>query len=431
MKFNYKTNEQQTSITMNYKKHIYLIVLVTLTAFRVTKAQTNPHLLPQYDFVQYDSNYIHFYSDSANFNTFYGKLDTLIAKGKGKINIMQIGGSHIQADIWSDQLRKNFQQLSPNLNGGRGFLFPYKLAKTNNPYYYEVSYTGEWAGYRNSVSKHHATWGISGITASTTDSVVSFKINFRGENTPYYDFKRIKIFHNIDSASTYCIELISDTAIAIKTNYAVGYTVFELANYSDKLEFIIYKTDTSKAQFDLYGLSIENDDPGIVYNSIGVNGASTSSYLRCQLFKQHLQAIPPDLVIFCIGINDAYDPSFCKLCYENNYDTLVSWIKEINPKTNFLFVTNNDSYYNKKYPNKRAEIAREVMITLATKHNAAMWDMYSVMGGLGSIKTWQKNNLAKTDKVHLTTEGYKLMGDLQFSALMKNFATYYKTNSTN
>lgn len=411
---------------MNIYSVFFLIFLVQLSSL---KAQSNPHILAQHDFIQYDSNAIHFYNDSANFNTFYSKLDTLISEGRGKINIMQIGGSHIQADVWSDQLRKNFQQLSPNLNGGRGFLFPYKLAKTNNPYYYEVSYTGEWNGYRNSVSKHQAKWGVSGITATTTDSVASFKIHFRGDNTPYYDFKRIKIFHNMDSSSNYCIQLRSDSVLSISTNYEMGYTVFELADYSNKLEFLIYKTDTLKSQFDLYGLSIENDDPGIVYHSIGVNGASTSSYLRCELFKKHLRAIPPDLVIFCIGINDAYDPGFCKLCYENNYDTIVSWIKSVNPNTNFLFVTNNDSYYKKKYPNKRAEIAREVMIQLATKHQAGMWDMYHVMGGLGSIKTWQKYGLAKTDKIHLTTDGYKLMGDLMFSALMKGYADYAKQNT--
>lgn len=410
----------------NYLLNITLLFF--LFQVQYVKAQSNPHIVPQYDFVQYDSNFVHFYNDSANFNTFYSKLDALISEGSGKINMMQIGGSHIQADIWSDQLRKNFQQLSPNLNGGRGFLFPYKLAKTNNPYYYEVNYTGEWQGYRNSVSKHQAVWGVSGITASTTDSVATFKINFRGDNTPYYDFKHIKIFHNTSSDSSYCIQLISDSVLSINTNYEIGYTVFELANYSDKLEFKIYKTDTTNAQFDLYGLSLENNDPGIVYNSIGVNGASTSSYLRSTLFEQHLQAIPPDLVIFCIGINDAYDPSFCKLCYENNYDTLVTWIKNVNPNANFLFVTNNDSYYKKKYPNKRAEEAREVMIKLATKHNAGLWDMYNIMGGLGSIKMWQKHSLAKTDKIHLTTEGYQLVGNLLFSALMKNFATYYKIN---
>ncbi len=406
-----------------------LVTFFSLLLFQqITVAQGNPHILPQHDFIQYDSNYLHFYHDGANLNNFYTKLDTLMFEGKGKVNIMQMGGSHIQADIWSDQLRKNFHKVSPNLNGGRGFLFPFKLAKTNNPYYYEVSYTGEWQGFRNSVSKHHATWGVSGITATTADSVASFSINFRGDDTPAYDFKRIKIFHNQDSLG-YCIELTKDTCVAITVNDSIGFTEFVFAEYKNVVDFTIYKNDSASQPFELYGISLENNDPGVVYNSIGVNGASTSSYLRATLFKQHLQAIQPDLVIFCIGINDAYDPGFCGNCYENNYDTLVDWIKSVSPTTNFIFVTNNDSYYKRRYPNKRVEEARDVMIRLATKHNAAMWDMYHVMGGLGSIKTWQKHGLAKTDKIHLTSDGYKLMGDLLFSAIMKSYADYTKQNT--
>ena len=290
-------------------KHIITIGLCLISL--CANAQSNPHLLPQHPFVKYDSNSIHHYTDSSNFTHFFNKLDTLILQGKGKINIMQIGGSHIQADIWSDQMRKNFHQLSPDLNGGRGFLFPYKLAHTNNPYYYKVEYTGKWEGFRNSVKKHHATWGVSGITTTTTDSLSSFKIKFRGDNTPSYDFNRIKVFHDIDSTS-FLIRFIGDSCVITKTNDSIGYTEFFLNDYTDSLEFEIIQTDSNQTHFNLYGISLDNDDPGIVYHSVGVNGASTKSYLRCELFTQHLQAIQPDLVIFCIGINDAYDPDFCE-----------------------------------------------------------------------------------------------------------------------
>lgn len=405
-------------------KKIYILSLF-LFAFIVVKSQSNPQLTKEYSFVNYDSNVVYFYNDSSNFNTLFSKLDTLIFNGKGKVNLMQIGGSHIQADIWSNQLRTNFQQLSPNLNGGRGFIFPYRLAKTNGPYYAKIDYTGEWNGYRNSVSKHHSTWGVSGVTATTLDSSSTLKITFRGDDTPYYDFNSIKVFHDLDSTS-FCLELTSDTCASIEVNHEIGYTEFKFNTHQDSLEFNIYRTDSNQTHFNLYGLSLDNDDAGVVYNSIGVNGASTSSYLKCELFTQHLQAIQPDLVIFCIGINDAYDPDFCTYCYEENYDTLVSWIKSVNPNCEFLFVTNNDSYYKRRYPNKRVYEAKETMIKLAKKHNAGLWDMFEVMGGLGSIKTWEQNKFAKRDKIHLTSDGYKLMGDLMFSAIMKEYDKHLK-----
>ncbi|MGB0887748.1 MAG: GDSL-type esterase/lipase family protein [Vicingaceae bacterium] len=408
---------------MNFKLYIPTLILALLSNFSF--AQSNPHLLPEHNFVVYDSLDIKYYNDSSNYNTFFGKLDNLIFNGKGKVRVMQIGGSHIQADIWSDQIRKNFQTVVPSLNGGRGFLFPYRLAHTNNPYYYKCTSTGEWKGFRNSLLKQDTTWGVSGITASTVDSAATLKFYFRGDDTPYYDFNSIKIFHNVTDTN-YCIELISDTCSSIIVNEEIGYTEFILDHYVDSFEFNIYRNDTITFPFNLYGISLDNNDPGVIYTSVGVNGASTKSYLRCDLFTQHLKAVNPDLVIFCIGINDAYDPNFCENCYENNYDTIVSWIKKVNPNAEFLFVTNNDSYYKRRYPNKRVFGAKNAMIRLANKHNAGLWDMFEVMGGLGSCNKWIKNGYAKKDKIHLTKNGYVLMGDLMFSSIMNEFDNYLK-----
>jgi lysophospholipase L1-like esterase len=410
---------------LNLKQNIITVGLIAISTFSI--AQSNPHLLPEHDFVVYDSADVRFYNDSSNFDTFFGKLDAVIFNGKGKVNVMQIGGSHIQADMWSDQIRKNFQKISPNLNGGRGFLFPYRLAHTNNPYYYKCTSTGTWKGFRNSLTKQDTTWGVSGITAATQDSAATLKFNFRGEDTPFYDFNSIKIFHNVDS-SNYCIELISDTCSSIRVNKEIGYTEFIFEHYVDSFELNIYREDSVVSAFNLYGISLDNNDPGVVYTSIGVNGASTKSYLRAKLFTKHLKAIHPDLVIFCIGINDAYDPSFDPLVYESNYDTLVDWIRSVNPNAAFLFVTNNDSYYKKRTPNKRVFAARDAMIRLSKKYNSGMWDMFNVMGGLGSCTKWVKNGYAKKDKIHLTKKGYHLMGDLMFSALMKEYAEYLIMN---
>lgn len=408
-----------------YNKHI-TVLIIALWSFLFVHGQENPQLLPDHDFVVYDSTDIRFYNDSSNYDTFFGKLDDLIFNGNGKVRVMQIGGSHIQADIWSDQLRKNFQTLAPSLNGGRGFLFPYRLAHTNNPYYYKCTSTGEWTGFRNSLMKQDTTWGVSGITAATMDSAATLKFYFRGDKTPYYDFNSIKIFHNVEDTN-YCIELISDTCTSIVVNEEIGYTEFILDHFVDTFEFNIYRSDTNVSAFNLYGISLDNDDPGVIYTSVGVNGASTKSYLRCDLFTQHLKAVNPDLVIFCIGINDAYDPNFNPKKYESNYDTLVSWIRSVNPKAEFLFVTNNDSYYKRRYPNKRVFEARDAMIRLANKHNSGMWDMFNVMGGLGSCNKWIKNGCAKKDKIHLTKDGYILMGDLMFSSIMKEYNKHLQT----
>ena len=134
------------------------------------------------------------------------------------------------------------------------------------------------------------------------------------------------------------------------------------------------------------------------------------------------------MVIFSIGINDAYEEDFSKESFYNNYDTLIQKIKSINPNTAILLTTNNDSYYMRKYPNKRALEVREKMLQLAQNKDLALWDMFQVMGGLNSIKDWQKNKLAKNDLIHLSYDGYNLIGDLLFEAFMKSFINYIENN---
>jgi len=82
----------------------------------------------------------------------------------------------------------------------------------------------------------------------------------------------------------------------------------------------------------------------------------------------------------------------------------------------------------RKYPNKRALEVREKMLQLAQNKDLALWDMFQVMGGLNSIKDWQKNKLAKNDLIHLTYDGYNLIGDLLFEAFMKSFINYIENN---
>ncbi len=395
-----------------------------LSAF-LTKAQVNSDVFNAYSFVNIKENYIHFYNEDSNFNTFYRKLHILLSEKKGKVKIMQIGGSHIQAEIWPDQVRKNFLNLSDNMNGGRGFVFPFKIAETWNPKNHQISYTGKWESFRNSVKKHSKKWGVSGITVSTTDSISSFQIGYKHDSLTNYEFNRIKVFHDFDSTS-YKIKLLFDPSSQIIENKELGFTEFVLKNMQDSLSIQVRKTDQSQTHFNLYGLSLENDDPGIVYTSIGVNGAKTSSYLRNKLFVNQLKIVDPDLVIFCIGINDAYYSNFCSTCFEENYEKLIEWFRLVNPNVEFLFVTNNDSYYKRKYPNKRVFKARDVMVTLAKKHNAGLWDLFEVMGGLGSVKIWEENGYAKKDKIHFTDQGYKLIGNLMYQALMNDYDKYLK-----
>lgn len=385
-----------------------------------------PVIEENYSFINYNLNKIDYPGSQNALYPFFGKLDSLIFSGQGKINVMHMGGSHVQAGTLSNAMRENFFSFSPALRGERGFFFPFRLAHTNSPWNIDLEYTGDWEGFRNSVPKHQAHWGMSGVTATTTDSAASVKIwTFDSDSVPY-SFRRLKVYHTTDSSSfNLCLAEEYDI-LSSRIDTSGGFTEFVFAKVHDTVSFYLEKDAPHQHHFDFQGVKFETDEPGLTYTSLGVNGASVPSYLRCEKFVQQMHTSPPDLVIFGIGINDAYKPSsdFSQEEFEANYTTLMQQIKSTNPRVNFLYLTNNDSYYKRRYPNRNALAVKESMYKLAAENNAAVWDLFEIMGGLNSIYTWDQAGLAKGDKIHFTSKGYRLQADLLFDAIRWEFGNY-------
>ncbi len=407
------------------KKATYgiLVLLIFLARYSYAQYSEYPFAISHYNFVKYDSSHLEFPGDNDAMDAFYAKLSTLILEGKGQVNIVQIGGSHIQADVMSGEMRKRFQSFQGDQNAGRGFVFPYRLAHTNTPYGYHFERSGTWTTCRNVQKKRVCTLGMAGISAYTEDSAASLAVCFEPENDIKYHFNRIKIYHDISPLS-FEIQLDSGVVKSQFTDSVAGFTEFQLVDYIDSLGMKFLKTDSLQTGFQLYGMTLETDEPGVIFHNLGINGAATTSFLRCNLLSQQLATIKPDLVILGLGINDAYGKNFSQRDYEKHYDQLVKEIRKANPDVSIIYTTNNDSYIRRRYLNRNGIKVQESMKRLAKNQNTALWDMFEVMGGLNSIVVWQRYGLAKKDRIHFTRPGYILMGDLIFDAIIQDFGNY-------
>lgn len=396
------------------------------TGLQAVPREVSRHL-PDYPFIKNRSNVLDYYGDTTAFNRFYNKLDELIFSGKGRVNIVHMGGSHVQAGVLSNRMRENLFSLSDGIKGPRGFLFPFRLAHTNGPGNFKVRSTGDWEGCKNSHNKHHCNWGASGYTASTLDSNATVKLWSFDTDSVIYPFTRVKVFYDMVPES-FSFQLDSTMMVSdILIDSISGSVEYYLSQSYDTLNFQLIKTDSLQTSFTIQGLQLDDfNESGLVYTALGVNGASVPSYLRCRLMEEQLHSIDPDLVIFGIGINDAYQPtsSFSVKQFEMNYDSLIQQILHVNPEANFLFLTNNDSYYKRRSANRNAFGVREGMINLAKKYDGAVWDLFEIMGGLNSIRSWEKSGLAKKDKIHFTRAGYTLQADLMFLALRDAYGDY-------
>jgi len=376
------------------------------------------------------ANRVVFPGDSTAFQRYHEKLDKLVFEGKGQVQVVHIGGSHIQADIWSQQARHRMQSMAPGLRAGRGLVFPYTTAKTNNPWWYTVASTGTWTAVRNVNKADSSTLGLAGISVTTRDTLTHLKIGFRNGAYPVHEFNRVKVLHDMDSS--FAVEAWSaDSVVRItkRVDAAAGFTEFRYDRYRDTLRLRFVRTDTTQVKFTLHGILLESDDPGIVYHAVGVNGAATSSYLRCQHFTEDLALIEPDLVVFSVGINDAHDTDFDAAKFERNYAALIARVRAAAPGAAILLTTNSDSYVKRRTPNRNAFAVRDAMMRLGAREGVAVWDLFGAMGGLGSIREWESAKLAKNDRIHFNREGYVLLGDMMYAALMEKYAEHLKRST--
>jgi lysophospholipase L1-like esterase len=352
--------------------------------------------------------------DSA-FTPFFQKMDALVFEGRQEINLVHVGGSHVQAGLLTDAIRYHMQSLAPGLAGERGFFFPFTLARTNNPPSYKVwtNHLDSWTGQRCSVPTHEGPWGVSGIRAWTRDSTVQVKIHSTEDP---FQFTHLRIFA-APSDSSYGV-VFGGAPDTVWYNEALQACEARYHAPQDTVAFHLYRSHSAQTYFSLEGIQVMNVDVGLRYHALGANGAATHSFLKCERYQAQLGAFPPDVIIFGLGINDAYKVAgrFDSTEFEANYDTLMQWARAVNPSCAFIFLTNNDSYYKGRY-NPHGEVVARSMMRLAAKNGAAVHDFYHLMGGARSMSYWIRQGWAAKDGIHMTRAGYALQADWLAHAL--------------
>jgi len=409
------------------KIHIHRITL-TLNLMLVmvsTQAQWTNTLPSGIHVRENMNNRFLFYGDAEkNYEPLFRSMNGLILKGEGTINIVQIGDSHIQAGFFPEQMRKDFASFISSGCGARGLVFPYRIAKTNNPSDYFVKFTGKWKNCRNVEVNKNCNLGLTGIMVQTCDTLAEMTFHLR-ENATFREFNFIRILHEPLDTSFRVDFPGLEGRYHVVFPIQKGYTNIRFDTIiADSLKIRIVKKDTIGRYFTFYGIDFENEDPGIVYSASGVNGAEVTSYLRCDLMKDQLRILKPCWVILSLGTNDAYPLHFIREEFIVNYVALINRIREADPGVPILLTVPGDSYRRHRYDNSNLVEARQAILEVAKQTDCAVWDFYSLMGGPKSILQWYKAGLVARDKLHFNKQGYLIQADLLFEAFMDTYSSY-------
>ncbi len=380
----------------------------------------------RFDFIEDRQNEI---INSATLSGFYEKLYQLNKTKKGSVNIVHIGDSHIQADLLTHTVRQLLQKQFGN--AGRGFIFPGRIARTNEPQNIYTSSDANWEAKRIVFTDQPLPIGLGASTVRTTQADAKVVVRTLDSPPLNYSFDRISIFYQKDFTS---FNLTIKDSVGHSLAYAGPYTTEAYLNFSSvtlpypahQVELQVTQPAPGQNQFTLFGLSLTRTAPGVLYHSIGGNGAKFKHYLEAQFFFEQTKALSPDLFIISLGTNEAMEYPYVDKQFSEQVENFVKRLKQSNPTALVVITTPADFYRKRTRRNPGVELIRSQLIQMADKNNLASWDLYVVAGGKHSADHWKKNNLMQSDGVHSTRAGYELQGSLLYQALMKGYKEYVR-----
>jgi lysophospholipase L1-like esterase len=362
----------------------------------------------KYPFVRTVFNRI---ANNSGLDSFYNKLYSLKSTGTGKVSIVHIGDSHIQADFLTAVVRNGLQDYFGN--AGRGLVFPYQLARSNSPDDVYSRSATRWQFNRIAHPEIAIGYGISGYSITTSAANASFQLSLKGL-TPL--FTRVRLFADSLAAwSIRPIDIDSSYALERSADCDCGIIQFDKANRG----FILSSRSQEQVKT-FYGASLENEDPGVIYHAIGVNGVRFDQYNQADLFWQQLPALNADLYIISLGTNEAQWDAFPRNTFRRSLQVFIEKLKIASPQAAILFTTAPDSYKRRRYNGVLKQI-NTAIVDYCNEHYLPVWDLYRITNGYGSAVSWARRGLMTNDRIHYTPGGYRLQGGLLLAALAKGY----------
>lgn len=182
----------------------------------------------------------------------------------------------------------------------------------------------------------------------------------------------------------------------------------------------------------VYGVALERDGPGVVYDSLGLVGAVADRLLDSE--REHVQRQiahrAPDLLVLGFGGNEAANAWIKIPSYEESLEKVVDHMRAGRKEMSCLLFGPLDQAER----DDRGRIATvealpqivEAQRRVAKKVGCAFFDTFAAMGGEGAMQAWYRSRprLATSDFRHATPTGYAVVGAMYFKALLAAFAEH-------
>lgn len=332
------------------------------------------------------------------------------------VRVLWLGDSHAAADFWPDAVRRGLQ--ADFGNGGLGYIFAGLRVYRHRGV--KITRDGNW----HTDPKHPSLWmrqddgvfGLGGLRAVPEQSASAVSLELEPgavEGRARWDV----VFRLPSDKSRFQIDTgegvrVVDASVA-KAG-AIGHVAWQAASTAP------VKLGHAAGDPQILGAVVESENPGVVIDTLGVNGARIGTPLAwdAATWVDEARRRSPSLVVLAYGTNEVGDAD-APARYGPQYDAMVARIRDAAPNTDCLIIGPTDREDAASMTLPRVAQVDAVERQSAERLGCAFFSAEEAMGGSGSNRRWADAApaLAASDHVHLTPRGYAEIGKLTLDAL--------------
>lgn len=366
-------------------------------------------------------NIVDLYRDEPqSMETFYRALDSLATLGR-PVRIAVLGDSFIEGDLLTAQLRSILQQRF----GGSGVgMVPIATNTSRNRISVRQTYEG-WTTHKITDRK--------GLEYKYMNLTASY---FTGSDGAFNELvcnqRYLPGLASCNNATLYYTGGDGTGRMLVSANGGAGYhhtmpcttevgTITVTAPQPDSLRSVRWTlTKTGGEVF--VGIAMD-PDRGVVLDNYGMRSSSGRhlSVISPDMLRAFDKARHYDLVVIMYGLNVARPHVENYITYGESLSAGLDSLKSALPNTSLLVVSCSDreERWNggfRTMPGIRAIIAQQR--ATAKQCHVPFWDLYTAMGGEGSMVNMVTNNEASRDYTHINHKGGEKVAQFFADALL-------------
>jgi lysophospholipase L1-like esterase len=344
-----------------------------------------------------------------------------------KVRVIHYGDSLIASDKITDRVRFRLQERFGS--GGRGFLL---VRKFNT--FQRGDRMGQGTG----------GWILDVITQAVLRdrffgyTGASFTAQKAGEETVFARLgtnREMEVFYLMQPGGGRFQVLVEDRVVGdVNTSSPINEKVAKVyrASLPQGTKEVRVRATSPKTR--LFGAVLETDTSGVVYESIGLPGATSEVWIRPERadFVDQLRLRDPALVVLMLGGNDGLMLAKRRTTIDtirNSMDEFMARIQEAAPESDCMVVSPLEAVRAKADGRMipKPEVLEVIALqrALAQKRGCAFWDMHASMGGEGSLKRWVQAGLMLADLIHPRSRGSDLLGEMMAESIMKAYGARF------